>query len=123
MTRHADQLYVLDPTGMSFYQHGIATFERQLRQCLVPYKKVVFLGNCMGATAALRFAALLRHQQDTVLAFNPEVDPARDSRKVFRAASWLSPVTSSRLRAVLERAVARPFCRPLPGIVTQGRRL
>ena len=52
-TRNADQLYVLDQTGMSFYEHQIEVFQRHLALCLRPYQKVVFLGNCMGATAAL----------------------------------------------------------------------
>jgi hypothetical protein len=104
--RELDQLYVLDPTGMSFYEHNIKTFQEQLAACLAPYQKVIFLGNCMGATAALRFSAMLQHPEDTVLAFNPEIDPARDSRRVFRIAACLSPSTTSQLRAVLEKAVA-----------------
>ena len=100
-----DQLYVLDPTGMSFYEHNIRDFQEKLAACLAPYKKIIFLGNCMGGTAALRFSALLRHPEDMVLSFNPEIDPARDSRRVFRIAAFLSPSTTSRLRAVLEKAV------------------
>jgi len=106
-TSHVDQLYVLDPTGMSFYEHRLSTFQAQLRECLRPYSRVIFLGNCMGATAALRFAGLLRHKHDMVLAFNPEVVPGRDSRKVFRIAACLSPTQTSKLRGVLERAVLK----------------
>jgi hypothetical protein len=100
-----DQLYVLDPTGMSFYEHDIQTFQEQLVACLLPYSMVIFLGNCMGATAALRFSSMLQHPEDTVLAFNPEVDPASDSRTVFRVAGCLSPSKTSRLRSALENAV------------------
>ena len=102
-----DQLYVLDPTGMSFYEHNIRQFQTQLARCLSPYSKVVLLGNCMGATAALRFSSLLQHHEDFVLAFNPEVVPARDPRCMFRIAACLSPSRTSRLRAVLETAVVK----------------
>eukprot|EP00939_MAST-03C_sp_MAST-3C-sp1_P005173 g5173.t1 len=56
VTRSADQLYVLDPTGMSFYEYKVDRFTNQLNSLLRPYKKICMLGNCMGATAALRFA-------------------------------------------------------------------
>ena len=103
--RGLDQLYVLDPTGMSFYEHNLRTFREQLASCLSPYAKVIFLGNCMGATAALRFSSLLQHSEDTVLAFNPEVTPASDPRCAFRVAACLSPSKTSRLRTTLEKAV------------------
>ncbi len=104
-TRQADQLYVLDQTGMSFYEHQIDSFQKHLAACLRPYQKVVFLGNCMGATAALRFSTLLQHAHDTVLAFNPEVNPPSDTRLPFRVAACLSPSTTSRLRRVLNDAL------------------
>ena len=103
--RGLDQLYVLDPTGMSFYEHNLRTFREQLASCLYPYAKVIFVGNCMGATAALRFSSLLQHSEDTVLAFNPEVTPASDPRCAFRIAACLSPSKTSRLRTTLEKAV------------------
>jgi hypothetical protein len=105
-TTNVDQLYVLDPTGMSFYEHQIEKFSNQLRFFLLPYKKVVLLGNCMGATAALRFSALLQNKEDVVLAFNPEVKPNIDPRLSFRIASCLSPSKTSRLSSVLNKAIS-----------------
>ena len=69
------------------------------------YSKVVYLGNCMGATAALRFSSLLQHESDFVLAFNPEVAPP-----VIHVAHSVLPhatIETSRLRAVLETAVMK----------------
>ena len=42
-----DQLYVLDPTGMSMYAHGLAQFEQMLRDLTAGYARCVFVGNCM----------------------------------------------------------------------------
>ena len=104
-TAKLDQLYVLDPTGMSFYEHRIEQFTLCLRRAIKPYKRVIFLGNCMGATAAIRFATLLRSSKDTVLAFNPEVDPKADSRTAFRIAAMLAPRTTGALAGILRSAL------------------
>lgn len=104
-TAQLDQLYVLDPTGMSFYEHHIEQFTSCLRRAIRPYKRVIFLGNCMGATAAIRFAPLLRSPKDTVLAFNPEVNPKADSRILFKIAAMLAPRTTGALASIMRSAL------------------
>lgn len=100
-----DQLYVLDPTGMSMYAHGLAQFEQMLRDLTAGYARCVFVGNCMGATGALRFAHLLPGATSTVIAVNPEIAPALDSRRSFRVAALLQPGICTELPAVLQASV------------------
>jgi len=60
----SDQLYLVDPTGMSWYLRGptgydgIEFYERKLREILSHYKSSIFIGNCMGASAALFYSHL-----------------------------------------------------------------
>jgi len=109
-TAHVDQLYVLDPTGMSFYSHDLAAFTARLRRVVEAYDRVVFIGNCMGGSAVLRFAPLLR-PTDTVLAFNPEVDPRVDPRRPFRMAARLAPRDAGGLAETLRTALQRTRAR------------
>jgi len=116
-TMQCDQLYVLDPTGMSFYEHGIADFTKQLRRAILPYTRVVMIGNCMGATAALRFSVLLTSPKSVVLAFNPEVSPSVDPRISFRIAAKLMPRKMHALPRVVQEAVE---CTPARALGNQS---
>ena len=106
-TQLCDQLYVHDPSGMSFYSHGQAPFLLALTSVVRAYDKVVFVGNCMGATAVLRFAYLLPSAACTAIAVNPEVEPWRDwTRPSFLLAALLLPRLCLRLRAEVGASVA-----------------
>lgn len=76
-----DVLFLLDPTAMSFYcdPRVAATLDQRLPELTGRYKRVVFIGNCMGATGALLWSHLATH----VLAFKPVVDPS------FQLPYWL----------------------------------
>mmetsp|Transcript_39748 Transcript_39748/g.93341 ORF Transcript_39748/g.93341 Transcript_39748/m.93341 type:complete len:110 (-) Transcript_39748:383-712(-) len=89
LSRQADNLFMVDPTGMSFYTSGEQELRAVLKAVVASYEVVVFLGNCMGATGALLCADLLSHKKTTVLAFNPEVDPFVDPRLGFKTGAWL----------------------------------
>ena len=102
-----DQLYVLDPTGMSMYAHELATFEQRLRDLIAGYTRCVFVGNCMGATGALRFAHLLPSGSSTAIAVNPEIAPAQDERRSFRIAAVFQPRICRGLPAVLQESIDR----------------
>jgi len=107
VTSACDQLYVLDPTGMSMYAHELATFEQRLRDLIGGYARCVFIGNCMGATGALRFAHLLPSASSTVIAVNPEIAPAQDMRSIFRVAAVVQPRICRTLPAVLQDSIDR----------------
>lgn len=103
-----DQCYVNDPSGMSFYSHELGAFSETLRGLCTRYAHCVFVGNCMGATAVLRFAELMPSAASTALAFNPEVDPARDMRRPFFVlAALLQPLTTWRLRSELHQSARK----------------
>lgn len=125
-----DQCYVNDPSGMSFYSHELGAFSADLGALCARYAHCVFVGNCMGATAVLRFAELMPSVGSTALAFNPEVDPARDVRRpVFLLAALLQPLTAWRLRAELHRSIRKTIGRvqvhssSWPPELAQARRL
>ena len=125
-----DQCYVNDPSGMSFYSHELSTFSETLRAVCAQYAHCVFVGNCMGATAVLRFADLMPSAGSTALAFNPEVDPARDVRRPsFLLAALLQPLTTWRLRPELHLSVRKTVGRvqvhssTWPPELAQARRL
>ena len=71
-----DILNVLDPAFSWYCQDpscdwkGGEYYERQLAELLEGYKGVMFIGDSMGAAAALRFSSLATN----VLAFTPQVD-------------------------------------------------
>ena len=72
-----DKLFVLDPTGMSFYTKDLLPFCETLKAVAAPYARVVLLGNCMGGTGAILCAPLLNLSADSsVVVFNPVVDPS-----------------------------------------------
>lgn len=105
-----DKLFVLDPTGMSFYTENMASFCATLRTVAAPYQRCVLLGNCMGATGALLCAPTLGLAPDSsVIAFNPVVEPSlcgAQQQLGFRIAALLKPVLCRGLRARLVAAVA-----------------
>eukprot|EP00729_Bicosta_minor_P023967 gene23967-25711_t len=71
-----DMLFVQDTSGMSFYAHGETDLFATLKEAFTGYGRVVMVGDCMGATGALRCAHLLQGSigtNSTVLAFNPEI--------------------------------------------------
>eukprot|EP00035_Acanthoeca_spectabilis_P028625 m.471487 g.471487 ORF g.471487 m.471487 type:complete len:184 (-) comp31111_c0_seq1:117-668(-) len=96
---------------MSFFEHNIENVTESLARAVQGYDRVVFVGNCMGGTGALRFCHLLRSPEDSVVAFNPEVSPATDARRAFRIAAWLSPRACKALPGVLDRAIAATAAR------------
>lgn len=89
----ADQLFLLDPSGMSWYladsrggHNGLPEIESvlkvqvmliayNLKEHLQGYKAAVFIGNCMGASGALMFSHLARK----VVCFNPHICPKKFS--------------------------------------------
>ena len=72
-----DKLFVLDPTGMSFYTKDLLSFCETLKAVTSSYARVVLLGNCMGGTGAILCAPLLNLSADSsVVVFNPVVDPS-----------------------------------------------
>jgi hypothetical protein len=79
-----DRLFVTDPSNAWYAVEGFdSAFETAIRG----YRRVVLVGNCSGATGALRFA----HLADAVIAINPQVDVHHDKRWQVRfAASRLS---------------------------------
>lgn len=124
MTASCDQLYVLDHTGMSFYSNlgdcnvdvGMETSSEKplgatLKIVFAKYSRVVLVGNCMGATGALRCANMLPSANCTVLAFNPEIAPQVDSRLSFRLVSRLKPSFCHKLPYIIENAVAQSVAR------------
>jgi hypothetical protein len=79
-TSGCDLLFVLDPTGMSFYSHNFNEVRRVLLTASQHYERILLLGNCMGATGALLVAGMFPTTcQVVAMAFNPEV-PAVDQR-------------------------------------------
>lgn len=71
-----DQLYVMDP-NMSWYMsdpfhnwNGFQYHQNKLEEITREYEKVMFIGNCLGASGALLFS----HLADRVLAFSPHID-------------------------------------------------
>jgi hypothetical protein len=71
-----DVLHVLDPSFSWYTQdptcswQGYEYYSKQLETLLADYRGVFYLGDSMGAAAALRFSLLA----DAVLAFTPQVD-------------------------------------------------
>jgi len=73
-----DQLFLVDPTGMSWFLQGpnfnwegIKYYESILSKFCESYSKVLFIGNCMGATGAF----MMGHLADRVILFRPNIDP------------------------------------------------
>lgn len=63
-----DRLFVTDPSNAWYTDEQFAV---RFEAVLAPYRgAVVFVGNCLGATGALRFAHLAKH----VLCINPDID-------------------------------------------------
>jgi len=103
-----DVLYVVDP-HRSWYQGGddadhnsgsnaFKAYESRLRQVTGQYRKVVMLGDSMGATAVLLFAG----EATSVHAFCPQVDLATCSIRPAEDGAWWAAL---RIRALegLER--------------------
>jgi Leucine-rich repeat (LRR) protein len=81
-----DVLYVVDP-HRSWYRggdDGYVQYERRLRAACARYKHVVFIGDSMGATAALLFS----HLATEVHAWTPQVDLATSSIRPGEGAEW-----------------------------------
>eukprot|EP00605_Chrysophyceae_sp_TOSAG23-4_P001812 GSChrysophyteH1.ASY1.ANO1.2002.1 assembled CDS len=102
-----DQLYVNDPTGMSFYHHEENAFSKVLRHIFGSYDRIFMIGNCMGASAVLRFVHMLpKSKPSAVLAFNPEIMPAYDWRRPsFLLASLIQPYICWNLQSEIERSI------------------
>jgi len=82
-TFQCDQLYLLDPTGMSWYLQspnnqwqGFQYYESKLKEYSQLYHYIIFTGSCLGATACLFFSHLCHE----VICFNPQTDPSKDNR-------------------------------------------
>jgi hypothetical protein len=68
-----DRLFVTDPSNAWYTDEQFAI---RFEAVLAPYGgAVVFVGNCLGATGALRFAHLAKH----VLCINPDIDVVNHS--------------------------------------------
>lgn len=92
-----DQLFVLDPSGMSFFNYRQRELFDVINATVAHYGgRVVMIGNCMGGTGVLRCCHLLA-ENGVAVAFNPEISPQSDSRKVFRLGAWLQPAICARL--------------------------
>ena len=98
-TSKCDLLFVVDTTGMSFYHYHLDELKDLLQDVLKFYDKVVLMGNCMGATGALLYSSFIPSKcNGAVVAFCPEVDPASDSRLMFKLGSCVQPSICSSLR-------------------------
>jgi len=89
-----DQLFVMDPTGMTWYLQdpdsrweGYKYYEEKLLQITKNYSKCMFIGNCMGGSGAL----MMSHIATKVVVFNPHVDPSCHRVKSIKFANWLMP--------------------------------
>jgi len=89
-----DQLFLVDPTGMSWYLQdpnfswdGVSYYGEILSEYCEPYEKVLFVGNCMGATGALMFGRFA----DRIIAFKPHIDPPTYNNKSVRLGCKLLP--------------------------------
>ncbi|ETO28593.1 hypothetical protein RFI_08537 [Reticulomyxa filosa] len=110
-----DQLYVLDPTGMSWYSYvydktytsnwwdGWKVLGKNLREILKHYKYCLYIGNCMGGTGALIASSYVPENitRCHVVTFNPHLSPSTHPEWAARLGSWLLP---SRLRNGLLQA-------------------
>lgn len=98
-----DRLFVTDPSNAWYCDAGFST---RLEEIVRTYGRVVFLGNCLGATGALRFAHLANH----VLCINPDIDVVNHSDWRIRfAASRIDDSAHDRSQFVprLVRAVSQ----------------
>lgn len=94
-----DRLFVTDPSNAWYTDAG---FEARLEAIV----RAVFLGNCLGATGALRFAHLASH----VVCINPDVDVVNHSDWRIRfAASRIDDAAQARSQFVsrLVRSVSQ----------------
>jgi len=94
-----DQLYVMDPTGMTWYLqdptsnwNGYKYYESELRQITKNYSKCMFIGNCMGGSGAL----MMSHLATKVVVFNPHVDTSIQPSKIMKFANWMLPSSMKR---------------------------
>eukprot|EP00947_MAST-08B_sp_MAST-8B-sp1_P000566 g566.t1 len=107
-----DHLFVLDPTGMSFYTHDLPRFRSVLTRACSCYGHVVFVGNCLGASGALALCNDVDlSARSTVLAFNPILSPAADARPAFKLCALLMPQAMARLPLSINQACASAQCR------------
>lgn len=86
--REFDVLYVVD-TRRSWYDGGDEGFDywyQRLAGAVKSYKRVVMLGDSMGATAALMFSPLAT----AVLAFCPQVDLERSAIRPGSSSAWFA---------------------------------
>jgi hypothetical protein len=98
-----DRLFVTDPSNAWYTDAG---FAMQLEEIVREFRHVVFLGNCLGATGALRFAHLANH----VVCINPDIDVANHSDWRIRfAASRIVDAANERTQFVsrLVRSVSQ----------------
>jgi hypothetical protein len=63
-----DRLFLTDPSN-AWYSDDV--YKNELPAIFGQYRRVILIGNCLGATGALRFARLA----SVVIAINPHVDP------------------------------------------------
>jgi Leucine-rich repeat (LRR) protein len=99
--RAFDVLYIVDPSR-SWYQGGCCDdsfdyYRDRLKEYTSRYRRVVMVGDSMGATAALLFADLAT----TVLAFCPQVDLSTASIRPGGSSDWFDRL-KARLLSVLE---------------------
>ncbi|XP_024516937.1 uncharacterized protein LOC112341277 isoform X1 [Selaginella moellendorffii] len=98
-TQNKEQVVELTSIVNSRQEHQLGSYyKRELEAAVESYKRVVMLGDSMGATAALRFSRLAT----SVLAFCPQVDLESSSIRPGKDASWLEQYKQTLLDAVRE---------------------
>lgn len=94
-----DQVFAMDPTGMSWYSYngkkrnftGWQTLCAELSSITPFYDCILMVGFCMGATAAAMISEkmnLAAGQQSILLLFNPQTEICSHLNPKYRIASW-----------------------------------
>lgn len=90
--------YVSTTIDGNLEEMGLCTyFQQELKEALRKYRRIVMLGDSMGASAALMFSPLAT----SVIAFCPQVDLALSSIRPGRGSTWLDIFKKDLLNAVI----------------------
>ncbi|KAH7295312.1 hypothetical protein KP509_27G042400 [Ceratopteris richardii] len=90
------------PSGTAMREKECATvggyFQQELQEALKDYKRVVMIGDSMGASAGLLFSPLAT----SVIAFCPQVDMIESAIRPGRGRDWFRSYKQSLINAVVE---------------------